>query len=636
MSNPFKSVDNLLWKNKYNIKPEQQAGDGFFIDKRYQGKIGLNIVGKKIDYFLLLVFLFILIFFIRVYYLQVIEYQKYSLIAEGNRIKTEILPAARGIFFDRNNQRLVENVPKFSLFIENDYLSKINQANKDKLFEKIFFLTKISFEEIEEKIQSQPKNQDVLISQDIEYHQAILFKTEEKKYLGLKLQLTPERKYLYPLSSSHFLGYLGKINVDEWQRLKKENYQIFDLLGKTGLEKQYEETLRGLSGRTEEEVDATGNFVKTLNYINPLAGENLILTIDQKLNQKFFNTLKEQLETNNKTKGVGIAMDPRTGEILAMVSFPAFNNNYFSNIHKYSDEVNNILQDTDQPLFNRVIAGEYPSGSTFKLVLAAAGLQEKIISEWTSVLSVGGIQIDKWFFPDWKQGGHGLTSIAKALAESVNTFFYYLGGGYKDFKGLGLEKIVSYAQKFGFGNYLGIDLPGEAPGFLPSREWKEETKGEPWYIGDTYHLAIGQGDILATPLQISSLTSVIANSGKLFQPYLVKEIVSIKNISSAEIKPKIIKQNFIDRKNIEIVKKGLRQAVISGSAISLNSLSISSAGKTGTAQVGGEKDPHAWFTVFAPYENPEIVITVLIENGGDGSAIALPVAKQILKWYFND
>ena len=338
--------------------------------------------------------------------------------------------------------------------------------------------------------------------------------------------------------------------------------------------------------------------------------------------KKITEVLKSQLQKINHRKAAVVAQDPQTGEILALVSLPGFDNNIFNDPKEYAMQLNSVLQDKDQPLFNRVISGEYPSGSTIKPMMAIAALEEKIISRWTSILSLGGIKINVWYYPDWKAGGHGKTTVTKALSESVNTFFYYIGGGYKDFKGLGLEKITKYAKKFGFGKMLGVDLPGEAEGFLPSREWKKQVKNEDWYIGDTYHLSIGQGDLLVTPLQINNLTSIIANNGIFYKPKLV--------VGKAEI----IKQDFINQENISIIKQGLRQAVTSGSARYLNDLPFTSAGKTGTAQVGGGKDPHAWFTVFAPYENPEIVLTILIENGGGGDKTAVPVAKEILKWYF--
>jgi penicillin-binding protein 2 len=248
---------------------------------------------------------------------------------------------------------------------------------------------------------------------------------------------------------------------------------------------------------------------------------------------------------------------------------------------------------------------------------------------------VGGIKLDKWYYPDWKQGGHGQTNVYKAIADSVNTFFYYIGGGYKEFSGLGLERILKYLDEFNFGTKLGIDLPGEKDGFLPSREWKDRIKGEPWYIGDTYHLSIGQGDFLTTPLQITNMTASIANGGVIYRPHIVESIKDFKNTEVEEIKPEIISDEFKNDENVEIIRKAMRQTVTSGSGVALNSLSFSSAGKTGTAQVGGDKDSHAWFTAFAPFEEPKIAITVLIENGGGGDVVAVPVVREVLRWYLN-
>jgi len=239
-----------------------------------------------------------------------------------------------------------------------------------------------------------------------------------------------------------------------------------------------------------------------------------------------------------------------------------------------------------------------------------------------------------WWFPDWKAGGHGITNVEKALAESVNTFFYIIGGGYQDFAGLGVGKITEYAKKFGLGEKLGIDIPGESKGFLPSEEWKEEVKGEQWYIGDTYHYAIGQGDILVTPLQVVSWISTFANGGTLYKPHLVKEIDSSEGELLQSVEPKILNENFISQNNINIVRGGLRSAVLTGSARRLQDLPVSSAGKTGTAEWGTDKIPHAWFTAFAPYENAEIAIVVLVEEGVEGSGVSLSVANDILYWYF--
>jgi len=299
------------------------------------------------------------------------------------------------------------------------------------------------------------------------------------------------------------------------------------------------------------------------------------------------------------------------------------------------EEYNAFLNDENNPLFNRAISGEVPSGSTIKPVVAAAALQERVISENTSFLSIGGLHIGQWFFPDWKAGGHGVTNVRKALAESVNTFFFYIGGGYQDFVGLGVDRLVKYMRLFGLGEKSGLDLNGESAGFVPTSDWKEETKNEAWYIGDTYHISIGQGDILVTPLQVANFTAAVANGGILYRPYLVQSLLDENNQVVKQIEPQIIRRDFIDPYNLQVVREGMRQTVIAGSARSLSVLPVNSAGKTGTAQWSSKKQNHAWFTGFAPYENPEIVITVLVEEGREGSEVSVPIAKEILDWYFS-
>jgi penicillin-binding protein 2 len=349
------------------------------------------------------------------------------------------------------------------------------------------------------------------------------------------------------------------------------------------------------------------------------------------LQEEMENALLRGLEKVGASRGAAIALDPNSGEVLGLVSWPAYDSNSFTGPSEglsYSE----LLNDENQPLFNRVVQGRYPSGSTIKPVIAAAALEEKLINENTVFFSSGGIDVGRWFFPDWKSGGHGWTDVKKALADSVNTFFYIIGGGYEEHSGLGIELIEKYAGKFGLASVTGIDLPGEASGLIPSPEWKESVKGEPWYIGDTYHAAIGQGDVLVTPLQVAQFTSVFANGGTLYQPHLILESELVHNGNRQRVVPAIYNDRIASPDTVDIVRQGMRQAVTEGSAIRLNSLPVTSAGKTGTAELGGTKKPHAWFTGFAPYENPEIVITVLLEEG-DGSNNAMPVVYDILKWW---
>jgi penicillin-binding protein 2 len=374
---------------------------------------------------------------------------------------------------------------------------------------------------------------------------------------------------------------------------------------------------------------------KIINEEPAQDGHNLLLSIDLELQQKAEEILRAHLEKNKIEKASLIIINPNNGEVLTMISYPYYDNNDFAQGIK-TEAYQELLNNPSQPLFNRAVSGEFPSGSTIKPIFAAGALQEGVISENTSFLSNGGLWIGRWFFPDWRAGGHGLTNVRSAIANSVNTFFYYIGGGYGDFVGLGLDGLVKYSRLFGLGEKTGIDMSGEAAGFVPTREWKEEAKNEAWYIGDTYHFAIGQGDVLATPLQVANYTSVFANGGTLYKPRLVSKILDSSNNVVEDIKPEVVRENFIDEYNMNVVREGMRQTVTSGSARYLNSLPIEVAAKTGTAQWSTVKDTHAWFIGFAPYKNPELAFAILLEEGGEGSSTAAPIAYDILKWYFQE
>ncbi|HPA25870.1 MAG TPA: penicillin-binding protein 2 [bacterium] len=636
MTNPFATPEDLLkTKRNYQISETVYAGDDFFIDKKYQGSIARLLNIKKVRLAFLVIILFFIILWSRVFYLQIKQGDYYHNIAEGNRIKSEVVAAPRGIFYDRYGLALTENDPSFSFIIERENLKKMSPESQEKLQQKIVFLTGLSQTEVAKDMQDflSETNKKLVLDFEASYDKTLYFLAHQADFLNLESHVDSQRKYLAGENLSHVLGYLARINADDWSELKKQNYQYTDLIGQIGLEYQYETILHGQPGYINHEVDASGRELTILKKNESRAGADLILTIDARLNKKLAEELTLMLKKNNLKKAAAVALDPKSGAILAFVSLPSFDNNFFSNVTKHNQEIKNYLTDQNKPLFNRVITGEFPSGSTIKPVFALAALEEGLITKSTSFLSSGGLRIDKWFFPDWKDGGHGLTNVIKALAESVNTFFYYIGGGYENFQGLGLEKMMTYANKFGFGNLTNLDLPAEKKGFLPTKDWKVTTKNENWYIGDTYHIAIGQGDILVTPLQIANMTAAIANGGILYQPFLVQEIIESSGAKTVTAK-KVLNENFARAENIAIVREGMRQAVVVGSARSLSDLSFTSAGKTGTAQVGGEAKPHAWFTVFAPYENSEIALTILIENGNEGSTVALPVAKEVLKWYF--
>lgn len=600
----------------------------------------LSLGEKRIKRYFYCLLCFVLLLAGRAFFLQIVHADYYQGLAEGNRLRTYVAKAERGVILDRQQRILVRNIPNFHLFLIPADLPA-EQEERQQLFQSIAKITGENLESIVAKIQSAPRNsvQPLLIKEDLSYQQALLLKVQSSIWRGINLVLDNQRQYVLTADSapastglSHLLGFLGKISPEEWEQYQKDGYQFTDKIGRAGLEAFYEKTLRGEDGKQEVEVDAFGRPKAILSEKSKEAGNNLILTIDFALQQKAQEILSRHLRQNNKKKGVVVALDPNNGEILAMVSLPAFNNNIFSTALAPS-AFQAVISNPDQPLFNRAISGQYPPGSLFKPIVAAAGLQENIISAASRILSIGGIRIDKWFFPDWNPAGHGWVNVKEAIAYSVNTFFYTIGGGYQDFIGLGQPRIVAYARLFGLGSALGLDMEGEASGFLPTKEWKETVKKEPWYIGDTYHLSIGQGDILVTPLQAAGYTAVFANGGTLFQSHLVKSIVNSKNETIKVFEAKILKKDFLQKSVLQTVRQGLRDTVVYGSGKKLNILPVTLAAKTGTAQQLPGKSPHAWITTFGPYQNPRLVITVLVEEGGEGSKIPLEIAREIWQWW---
>ncbi len=596
----------------------------------------LGVIMNTKRFLVFVSFLIILwsLIFCRAFYLQIIKGDYYRSLAEGNRMRIERIDPKRGMIYDSLMNPLLKNVANFSLRIipadlpkdEQELFETQEALNKTIIGQRVNLLDYVSKNILENY---QPR----IVKESLEYEEAMKLMSLSKTLKGISVTTGIKREYNLLGYFSHVFGYLGKISEKDYANLSKEGYYLDDKIGKSGLEYVYEKELRGHFGKSKIEIDSLGREKKILAVEKPIDGENLILSIDGPLQIKITDLLLDLLKKHNLTKASVVAIDPRNGAVLAIVSLPAYDNNIFS-ANLSQEKYDSLINDPDQPMFFRAISGEYPPGSTFKIMMASAGLESGIADANTSFLSTGGINIGAWFFPDWKAGGHGSTDVKKAIAESVNTYFYNIGGGYGDFYGLGLEKINFYAKKFGFDSKTGIDLPGEANGFLPTEEWKKELTGEPWYIGDTYHVSIGQGDVLATPLQIAMMTSVIASEGILYEPRVVDKIgVGDKFIK----RPIMIKgSGFISEKNIKLIQEGMRMSVTDGSSRGLSSLPIEAVGKTGTAQFANNSKTHAWFTGYAPYKDPNIVLTVLIDGGGEGSAIAVPLAKDILLWYFKD
>lgn len=581
------------------------------------------------------VWVFLFILFVRLLNLQVTQGAENQFLAEGNRIRARRIIAPRGIIYDQRGTIVVKNIASFSLSIFPSDLPKDKEERKN-IYDNLRKITASDekiFEEFE-KIENKElvSKEEIVLKEGISREEAILFESQILDFPGVAVTKRPIRDYQREVDLGQVLGYIGKISKDELEK-EQTDYYLNSEIGKEGIEKTYERYLKGQNGEERIEVDSRGYFQRRLATVEPTPGNALKLYLNLGLQKEAAYQLKEKLKEKKLNKGVVIALDPNSGGILASVSIPSYDNNLFSQGIN-SKEYQSLLENQDKPLLNRVVNGVYPSGSTIKPMIAAAGLEEKVISERTTITDPGSIQIGQWSFPDWKN--HGLTDVKKAIAESCNVFFYSVGGGYGPISGLGIKRLDRYLELFGFGSKTGIDLPTEAAGLLPTPEWKKTYKKESWYIGDTYHLSIGQGDFLVSPLQMGRAIATIANNGRLLKPQLISEIISQDGKTLVKNSPEEIRSGFINPNNLRIVREGMRQTVTDGSARLLSDLPFTSAGKTGTAQFGNEGKTHSWFVSFAPYENPEIVLVVMIEEGGEGHETALPIAKNILKWYFEN
>jgi penicillin-binding protein 2 len=458
------------------------------------------------------------------------------------------------------------------------------------------------------------------------------------------------REYVDGPLLSHLLGFAGPIPSESAADYESQGYAANDQVGLSGLEYTFEPDLHGTKGRRYIEVDVAGREVQNLGEEAPTPGHNLVLTLDTDFQKTVQTILAKAMRGARSKQGVAIALDPRNGEVLAMVSLPSYDNNLFATGIS-ADDYTAMLQDPLHPLINQAITGQYPPGSTFKVIPASAALQEHVVDTTTRIQTPGTIWVPNQNFPDdpklaqpfydWYKPGFGSLAILGGLAESSDVFFYKLAGGEShDFDtGLGQDRLSAYARMFGLGELTGIDLPGEAKGLVPDQTWKRQTFGNVWTVGDTYNMGIGQGYVLATPLQVADYTAIVANGGTLYKPQLVHAVTDSQGRIVRTIAPQVIRKATVDPQNLAIVREGMRESVTYGTSSNANLADIAVAAKTGTAEyygprVDGHLPTHAWFTAFAPYDNPQIVVTVFVAGGGEGSAVAAPAATDILRAYF--
>ncbi len=579
----------------------------------------------------------------RLTYLQVFKYGYYTQQSENNRIRRVPISAPRGVIYDRNHKILATNIPQFDFSLIPALIDE-NEESREKEFRQVADFLHINADEVRSKFLAEKKESfvPVVIKENLSREEALKAEIKTVNWPGFILDKKAKRFYPEREKVAHIMGYIGKINEAELKESREHG--LTDMIGKEGIEQTYENFLKGEKGGRQLEVNSKGETTRFLRTENPRIGKSLVLSLDMDLQNAAFDGLNDQKQKKEADGGSVVALDPRDGSVLVLANYPSFDNNEF--INKISSEkFKEITERTDKPLFNRAIGGIYPPGSTFKPLVALAALEKGIITENEVINCPESIQVGSWHFRDWKF--HGPSDLKKAIAESVNPYFYIIGGGYGDKKGLGQDLIKNYATLFGMGEKLGIDIPQERSGLVPDPDWKKTTKKEPWYIGDTYHVSIGQGDLLTTPIQISSYISAIVNGGKLFRPKLLDYVEQGKNSTGEdtgvfkEESPEIIRENLAAEKNLNEVKYAMKETVTSssGSARSLQDLEkkygVTIGGKTGTAQTGEEEKYHAWFVGFAPVENPEIVVTAMVEKGGEGYDTAIPVVYRVLEAYFS-
>ena len=557
------------------------------------------------------IFLFAFLLLISgLFYTQIVNYRLYRKLSENNRIRVIPLPARRGKIYDRNSVLLAGSTISFDVQV---IFQEIK--DKDRTIEILARLLEIQASHLNKKIEKARLCPfvPVKIAEDISKKKAIRIEEMKLDLPGVIVTTSPVRNYLYGEKLAHVIGYLGEINEGELARYKTYGYRIQDFVGKDGIERQYNDYLRGVDGGLQVEVDSKGRQLREIAVKEPLPGKDLYLSIDVELQEFCDSLLKDE-------KGAILAMDPETGAMLALVSHPTFQPNVFNTTFGNTKEIRRLLNSSDFPMMNRAIAGSFPPGSIFKVVVAASALEENDFGEKKTFFCNGSHRVGNRVFHCWKEEGHGEENIIEALKDSCNVFFYQIG------LLTGVDEISKYAFRFGLGRRTEIDLPGEARGIVPTPSWKKRKFRESWYKGETANYAIGQGYLLVTPIQILRLYSILANGGKLIKPFVVAKIEDVK-LSSPESGKIDVSETTLDT-----IRVGLRNVVNAkhGTGFYARSKEVVISGKTGTAQNPAGKS-HAWFVCFAPFERPRICVVVFIEHGEKGGLKPAKFAKEIIE-----
>lgn len=557
----------------------------------------------------------------RAAYLQIYQGEYYAGLADGNRIRIVPSMAPRGTFYDRNGELLVTNRPGFSVS-----LLPLTAPISDDVIDRLSDLLKVPTDEIKTKIAGHSGFNPIRIKTDVTPDIVSIIEEQKSQYPGVVIEVTPIRDYILKQEGAHTFGYVSEINDTELEKMKDEGYKSGDIIGKFGLEKVYDKELRGENGGQQVEVDVSGKPVQILGRKEPVPGDDLDLTIDINLQQAAEKAVDEQLTQIGAHAAAAVVMNPQTGEILAMVSRPAFDPNLFA--HGISSKDWNQLNNNPyHPMDNKTITGEYPPGSTFKIVTGTAALTEGVVTPDEQIFDSG----HHWIIPKGNADGEALgwLNFRTALAHSDNVYFYEMGNR------LGIDRLEKYARMFGLGAKTGIDLPYEATGLVANRRYKEKNfdDGE-WYLSETFDAAIGQGFNLVTPLQAAMVMGEIAADGKRYKPHVVNRIIAPDGSVVKDFQPELLSQLDVPEEDIKLVQDGLHDVTKYGTAASsFRGFTVDIAGKTGTAENSQGRD-HGWFVAYGPFDNPNIVVAVIVENGGYGSQSAVPIGRKILEAAF--
>ncbi|HLW71513.1 MAG TPA: penicillin-binding protein 2 [Candidatus Binataceae bacterium] len=569
---------------------------------------------------------------VRLYYLQLIKHHEMAELADRNRIRLQRLPALRGLVYDVRHRPLVDSHPSFAAVMVPEDAPDI--AATSARLEKLLGQDGVAKKLDDADDQGRPDFEPVIVDEHLKWPQVVALETHQLELPGVSLEVEPRRHYIYGTLAAHLLGYVGEVTVRDLNRLP--DYRMGDEIGKFGLERTWEQSLRGDSGGQEIEVDSVGRRLRTLRDIPERPGNSVVMTLDLDLQQVAEQAIGDRA-------GALVAIDPNTGYILAMASHPAFDPNTFTGgITPAMWRA--LTTDPAHPLSNRVIQGVYPPGSTFKLVDSIAALEDHTLTPQTAYGCAGGIYFGGREYRCWRKQGHGSISLHRAIVESCDVFFYNVG------QHLGIDRLAAWAHALGLGKKSGIDLDNERAGVMPSTEWKERRFGERWYPAETLSVSIGQGYVGATPLQLADLAEAVANGGTLFKPQFVKEIDAIDGSTVKVFPPIVQSQAHIDPEVLELVRAGMAGVVNQpdGTAHGAKMDNVVVAGKTGTAQVvkeaQGERTKenalpeeyrdHGWFIAFAPLDHPQIAIACIIEHAGHGGSTAAPAVKAVMQKFF--